>query len=153
MRMQTLMKTNSKDSKLTWSVIVKRKTAFDAMPYCVEDLYYPANDTEGSKLNWSPFEVLTVLKVSCCVKVNPFSASSVVLSRWKLISVKVDGISLRIFATLFSARDHSADPYLSFTAKMYVPELGVADEWCFECEQSTFTHSRKAIYSVSGCPA
>ena len=42
--------------------------------------------------------------------------------------VKVDGISLRIFATLFSARDHSADPYLSFTAKMYVPELGVADE-------------------------
>ena len=54
--MQTLMKTNGKDSKLTWSVIVKRKTAFDAMPYCVEDLYYPANDTERSKLNWSPFD-------------------------------------------------------------------------------------------------
>ena len=51
MRKQTLMKTNSKDSKLTWSVIVKRKTDFDAMPYCVEDLYYPANDTERSKLN------------------------------------------------------------------------------------------------------
>lgn len=81
------MKTNSKDSKLTWSVIVKRKTAFDAMPYCVEDLYYPANDTERSKLNWSPFEVLTVLKVSCCVKVNPFSASSLLLRRWKLISI------------------------------------------------------------------
>ena len=57
------------------------------MPYCVEDLYYPANDTERSKLNWSPFEVLTVLKVSCCVKVNPFSASSLLLRRWKLISI------------------------------------------------------------------
>lgn len=70
--------------------------------------------------------------------------------------VKIDDISSRIFA-MFSARDHSLhcwsdDPYLSFTAKIYVPELGVADEWCFECEQSTLTHFRKAIYPVSGCP-
>lgn len=82
---------NSKNSKLTGSVIVKRKTAFDAMPWLrIEDLDYPDSDTERSKLNWSPFEVLTALKVSCCVKVNLFSDSSLLLRRYKRISIHCD---------------------------------------------------------------